>query len=107
MAPILSYSGRPRFLSIASGYSSTFRLQCCPQAADESMTTPTARTKPAPETHLQRTLNAALNDMAADSALAAVFHQENGPLLEHAARSFTPRDVQAIIRTLSAHDAVT
>jgi signal transduction histidine kinase len=68
------------------------------------MTTPTARTKPAPETHLQRTLNTALNDLAGDSVLAAIFHQENGPLLEHAARNFTPRDVQAIVRTLSAHD---
>jgi signal transduction histidine kinase len=71
------------------------------------MTTPTTRTKPAPETHLQRTLNTALNDLAADAALAAIFHQENGPLLEHAARNFTPRDVQAIVRTLSAHDAAT
>ena len=71
------------------------------------MTSPTAQPKPAPETHLQRTLNAALNDMSADSALAAIFHQENGPLLEHAARSFTPRDVQAIVRTLSSREAAT
>src|SRR5689334_9571789 len=102
MAPILSCQGPAPFLSTASGYSSTFRLQCRSQTADEPMTTPTARTKPAPETQLQRTLNAALNDMTADSALAAIFHQENGPLFEHAARSFTPRDVQAIVRTLSA-----
>jgi signal transduction histidine kinase len=66
------------------------------------MTTPAAQTKPTPETHLQRTLNAALNDIATDSTLAAIFHQENGPLIEHAARGFTPRDVQAILRTLSA-----
>jgi signal transduction histidine kinase len=68
-------------------------------------TTPAARTKPAPETHLQRTLNAALNDLAMESALAAVFHQENGPLINHAVRGFAPRDVQAILRTLSAHAA--
>lgn len=68
------------------------------------MTSPITRTKPAPETHLQRTLNTALNDIGADSALAAIFHQENGPLLEHAARNFTPRDIQAIVRALSVHD---
>ena len=69
------------------------------------MTTATAQTKPAPETHLQRTLNAALNDIGTDAALAAIFHQENGPLLEHASRGFTPRDVQAILRTLSTQRA--
>ena len=37
-----------------------------------------------------------------DSALAAIFHQEKGPLVGHASRGFTPRDVQAILRTLSA-----
>jgi signal transduction histidine kinase len=68
-------------------------------------TAPAARTKPAPETHLQRTLNAALNELAMESALAAVFHQENGPLVDHAVRGFAPRDVQAILRTLSAHAA--
>jgi signal transduction histidine kinase len=65
------------------------------------MTTPTAQLKPTPETHLQRTLNAALNDIGTDAALAAVFHQENGPLVEHASRGLAPRDVQAILRTLS------
>ena len=71
----------------------------------ERMTTAPAQTKPAPETHLQRTLNAALNDIGTDAALAAVFHQENGPLVEHASRGFTPRDVQAILRTLSTQRA--
>ncbi|MGE0643608.1 MAG: ATP-binding protein [Nitrospira sp.] len=69
------------------------------------MTTATAQTKPSPETLLQRTLNAALNDIGSDSVLAAIFHQENGPLIEHAARGFTPRDAQAILRTLSNHRA--
>ncbi|NGZ98206.1 MAG: hypothetical protein CV089_19125 [Nitrospira sp. WS110] len=67
----------------------------------EPMTTPTPQTKPAPETTLQRTLNAALNEIGSDSVLAAIFHQENGPLIEHASRGFTPRDVQAVLRTLS------
>ncbi|CUQ65327.1 ATP-binding protein [Candidatus Nitrospira inopinata] len=67
------------------------------------MTTQPVRTKPTPETHLQRTLNSALNDMAAEAVLAAIFHQENGPLVERASRGFTPRDVQAILRTLSGY----
>jgi signal transduction histidine kinase len=67
----------------------------------ERMTTSPPQAKPTPETHLQRTLNSALNDIGTDSALAAIFHQENGPLVEHASRGFTPRDVQAILRTLS------
>lgn len=71
----------------------------------EPMTTPTPQTKPAPETTLQRTLNAALNEIGSDSVLAAIFHQENGPLIEHASRGFTPRDVQAVLRTLSNHRA--
>ncbi len=69
--------------------------------AFEPMTTSPPQAKPAPETHLQRTLNTALNDIGTDSALAAIFHQENGPLVEHASRGFTQRDVQAILRTLS------
>lgn len=71
----------------------------------ERMTTATPQTKPAPETLLQRTLNAALNEIGTDSVLAAIFHQENGPLVEHASRGFTPRDVQAILRTLSTQSA--
>jgi signal transduction histidine kinase len=67
------------------------------------MTTQPARTKATPETHLQRTLNASLNDMGMESALAAIFHQENGPLVERASRGFTARDIQAVLRTLSVH----
>lgn len=66
---------------------------------------PAQHAKPSPETHLQRTLNTALNELGTDSALAAIFHQEQGPLIGHAARGFTPRDVQAILRTLSTHVA--
>ncbi|MDF0645401.1 MAG: ATP-binding protein [Nitrospira sp.] len=60
------------------------------------------QSKAQPETHLQRTLTSVLNDLPVDSALAAVFHQEQGPLVGHAARGFTSRDVHAILRTLSA-----
>ena len=65
--------------------------------------TPTAlHNKPVPETHLQRTLTSVLNELPVDAALAAVFHRDQGPLVSHAARGFTPRDIQAILRTLSA-----
>ena len=60
------------------------------------------QSKPAPETQLQRTLTLVLDELAVDSSLAAIFHRENGPLVGHAARGFTARDVQAILRTLSA-----
>src|SRR5437899_11824436 len=64
---------------------------------------PTApHNKPIPETHLQRTLTSVLNELPVDAALAAVFHRDQGPLVSHAARGFTPRDIQAILRTLSA-----
>jgi signal transduction histidine kinase len=62
--------------------------------------------KPQPDTHLQRTLTSVLNDLPVDSALAAVFHREQGPLAGHAARGFTARDVRAILRTLSTPAAV-
>jgi signal transduction histidine kinase len=65
------------------------------------MTPTTAHSKPPAETQLQRTLTSVLNDLPVDSALAAIFHRENGPLVGHAARGFTARDVQAILRTLS------
>ncbi|BCA55778.1 hypothetical protein W02_29180 [Nitrospira sp. KM1] len=57
--------------------------------------------KSQPETHLQRTLTSVLNELPVDSALAAVYHREQGPLVAHAARGFTIRDVRAILRTLS------
>lgn len=66
------------------------------------MTSTAAPIKSKPETQLQRTLTSALNELPVDAALAAVFHREQGPLTGHAARGFTSRDVQAILRTLSA-----
>ena len=70
------------------------------------MTMPATQSKQNAETHLQRTLNTALNELGTDSALAAIFHQDQGPLVSHAARGFTPRDVQAILRTLSTQAVI-
>lgn len=68
--------------------------------------TPSAeQTKASQETHLQRTLTSVLNDLPVDAALAAIFHREKGPLVAQVYRGFTPRDVQAIIRTLSVPEA--
>jgi signal transduction histidine kinase len=66
------------------------------------MTLATSHSKPNAETHLQRTLTGVLNELPVDAALAAVFHREQGPLSGHVARGFAPRDIQAILRTLSA-----
>ncbi len=66
------------------------------------MTSATPHSKPNAETHLQRTLTGVLNELPVDAALAAVFHREQGPLTSHAARGFAPRDIHAILRTLSA-----
>lgn len=70
--------------------------------ANSPMTPTAPHSKPIPETHLQRTLTSVLNELPVDAALAAVFHHDQGPLVDHAARGFTPRDIQAILRTLSA-----
>lgn len=66
------------------------------------MTIAAPHSKPNAETHLQRTLTGVLNELPVDAALAAIFHREQGPLSGHAARGFSPRDIQAILRTLSA-----
>lgn len=65
------------------------------------MTSSAPQPKPKPETHLQRTLITALNEVGAEAALAAIFHQEEGPLIEHVSRGFSAREVHAILRTLS------
>ena len=66
------------------------------------MTPTDPHSSPIPTTHLQRTLTSVLNDLPVDAALAAVFYRDHGPLVSHATRGFTPRDTQAILRTLSA-----
>lgn len=53
------------------------------------------------QTQLQRALTAALNDVPAETALAAVFHREGGPLVAHGAKGFTSREVHTILRTLT------
>ena len=65
------------------------------------MTSAPLHSKPNAETHLQRTLTGVLNELPVDAALAAIFHREQGPLSGHVARGFSPRDTQAILRTLS------
>ncbi|MGQ0810547.1 MAG: GAF domain-containing sensor histidine kinase [Nitrospiraceae bacterium] len=67
------------------------------------MAEPAEQTKVA-ETHLQRTLTTVLNDIGVDAALASIFHREQGPLNAEVSRGFTPRDVRAIVRTLSSHE---
>jgi signal transduction histidine kinase len=66
------------------------------------MTPPAEQAKAAADTHLQRTLTSVINGFPFDAALAAIFHQEHGPLTAHVSRGFTPRDVQSILRTLSS-----
>ncbi len=53
------------------------------------------------QTQLQRTLTAALNELPADTALAAIYHREGGPLIAHGAKGLTAREVHTILRTLS------
>lgn len=53
------------------------------------------------QTHLQRTLTAVLNELPADTALAAIFHREGGPLVAHGAKGLTAREVHTILRTLT------
>lgn len=65
------------------------------------MTSAPPHSKPNAETHLQRTLTGVLNELPVDAALVAIFHREQGPLSGHVARGFSPRDIQAILRTLS------
>lgn len=53
------------------------------------------------QTQLQRTLTATLNELPADTALAAIFHREGGPLVAHGSKGFTAREVHTILRTLT------
>jgi signal transduction histidine kinase len=53
------------------------------------------------QTTLQRTLTTALNELGAETALVGVFEVEGGPLSLQGCRGFTPREAQAVLRTLS------
>jgi signal transduction histidine kinase len=50
---------------------------------------------------LQRTLTSTLNELGFDQALVGIFDRDDGPLVAQGARGFAPREVQAILRTLS------
>ena len=63
-----------------------------------------ATTQQAKQTTLQRTLTSAINELGIDAALVAVFGREHGPLELQLCRAFTPREAEAILRSLSAQD---
>jgi signal transduction histidine kinase len=56
------------------------------------------------QTTLQKTITATLNELGGEAALVGIFDREGGPLVSHGYRGFSPREVQAVIRTLSAQD---
>jgi signal transduction histidine kinase len=56
------------------------------------------------QTTLEKTITAALNEVGAEAALVAIFDRDSGPLVSHGFRGFSVREVQAVIRTLSAYD---
>lgn len=56
------------------------------------------------QTTLQRTLTTALNELGADMALVGIFEVDGGPLSLQGCRGFTPREAQAILRTLSTQE---
>ncbi|MEK6617150.1 MAG: GAF domain-containing protein, partial [Nitrospirota bacterium] len=58
----------------------------------------------AKQTSLQRTLTSALNELGVEAALVAIFDREDGPPVAQGYRGFSPREVQTILRTLSAQD---
>ncbi|MBI4402466.1 MAG: GAF domain-containing protein [Nitrospirae bacterium] len=55
-------------------------------------------------TTLQRTLTTALNELGVEAALVGIFDREDGPLVVQGSRGFSPREVSAILRTLSGRD---
>jgi len=65
------------------------------------MAQPAESVRAAKQTTLQRTLTTALNELGLDPALVAILEREDGPLVAQGVRGFTPRDLQAILRTLS------
>lgn len=64
--------------------------------------------KPTPQqakqTTLQRTLTSAINELGVDAVLVAVLGREHGPLELQLSRGFSPREAEAILRSLSAQD---
>ncbi len=62
---------------------------------------PAEQTRTAKQTALQRTVTDALNEIGAESALIGICERADGPLVSQGFRGFTPREVEAILRTLS------
>lgn len=60
--------------------------------------------RPGKQTTLQRTLTEALNELGMEAALVAIYDKADGPLIPHGSRGFAPREIQAIVRTLSGTD---
>jgi len=65
------------------------------------MATAVEQLRTAKQTTLQRTLTSTLNELGFEQALVGIFDREDGPLAAQGARGFAPREVQAILRTLS------
>jgi len=65
---------------------------------------PAEQPRPGKQTTLQRTLTEALNELGMEAALVAIYDKADGPLVPHGSRGFAPREVQAIVRTLSGTD---
>lgn len=53
---------------------------------------------------LQKTLTTALNELGMDAGLVAIFERVDGPLVAQGYRGFSPREAQAIVRTLSVRE---
>src|SRR2546430_14720328 len=68
------------------------------------MRTAAAPLRASKQTTLQRTLTSSLNELGVEAALAAIYEREDGPLVAQGWRGLTPREVQTILRTLSAQD---
>jgi signal transduction histidine kinase len=69
------------------------------------MAQPAESLRPSKQTTLLRTLTTSLNELGLDPALVAMLERDQGPLVAQGSRGFAPREVQAILRTLSAHEA--
>src|SRR5881397_1810523 len=68
------------------------------------MRTAAAPLRASKQTTLQRTLTSSLNELGVEAALVAIYEREDGPLVAQGWRGLTPREVQTILRTLSAQD---
>lgn len=56
------------------------------------------------QTTLQRILTATINEVGIEQALVAIHEREDGPLAVQVSRGFLPREVHAVLRTLSGNN---